>query len=334
MESIENLLLNYVDIGLIGCDKDGNITYSNSLVDSIFGDNDLLLTLSDIEDTLGVTLETDEARVDLDVKLFNKNYTVSVMRVTGDTLSRIVVLKDVTEKTAFMENSNKHLINAMFNIRSKLTPVRNAFSILESFYDSISEDERNSLFSALSMDITFIDSFFDTTRYIFLISTDSIKKYSNPLPINACSFVDIVTKKYLIDIKGNILENIKFNNNISEDLQILIDEEHFKYVLSILFRESFEILSAGYDLSITSYEKDEIEFISFKFLTIYDISNIGKIFREMSSVDINSNDNFSDNTLAWELFVVRNILANVGGNIEFVSDKGSIEVLLKFKGVK
>lgn len=322
--------------GLLVYDENDELLYVNKPAERLLekvAPYSLNFSLSDISKILEVNFIENKENDLIDEVLINKlTIKVTKKNITAhDKNLTLIQLEDLSTKVKHFKDNVIHSSDFIWKMRTRLTPIQNAITLLDEYEESLDKETRATILSNSQFEIFQIERYLENFRDLALINACALK---DRMDTERVSLLEIVEKasSTLNMYANNIHKKYTFVNKITENHKVYADKQRLERIVeslllnSLLYSEDTVVIS----VEISKNENRVSLFIRDNGIGIARDKQ-SKIFtyNEQGNNLDRLNKEISTGT---ELYLARSILLHFNAYISFISEEGKGTVFqIEFK---
>lgn len=185
MDNIEtsklDKILNAIQTGILVFDNNQELIHSNASATAILSrvcPEELILSIDDIKSVFNLQWDDDQQKVERD-EIHRNGVSVSIIKndiVIDNNHTILIQFSDITGQKNQVATVYKQASDLLWKIRSRITPVQNALSLLTDYNDSLDEATTIDLLKNSRFEIWQLERYMDTFRDMSLISANYLKQ--------------------------------------------------------------------------------------------------------------------------------------------------------------
>jgi len=325
-------LLEHLDLGIAVIGADDSLRAVNkplrvALIQT--NGDDLAFTGSDLLTALGITTAFDPNQIQ-DTQISEKNeqmLRVIRRRITIHEENLILVqVQDLTSERRKNNALHQYTSDLLLKVRSRITPIQNALTLILDYPDNMSKDESNFLLGISSLEIWQLERWLDSLRDFSLLNSGTL---SFKLQSDSLCLLEQIQKatSYLQQTLKH--GNRKFTNviNIDPSIRVFVDQARFTRIIEGLLINSIDYCSTEPIIEIGASVHGNRVSIFIKDngigITNAEQPHIFEYGFRASNAVVN---NVSG--LGTDLWFSRNLLSRMDGRIEFESTQQGTTFLI------
>jgi len=319
---LEQSLLDELQLGIITFDSQGMLLQMNKKSGNMLkymSPESIILSREDLEKELGVTFKKNIEEVEN--YIIRKNgYTLSAtshLFGENDEQTHLVQLQNISGHMKQLSTTHRQTSDILWKLRSKITPIENAFEIFAGGIDEIEPKLFNELLTSSRFELWQIERFLDNYMDLSLYNANDL---SNSLIIEKIDIKKCVREAvYRINtFLSNFNVNYSIINNIEQSCQVSGDFQRLTRIIesiminAVVYNNKMSIVQINHDHTdnecIITIEDNGLGIKDAEQKNVFSYGFRG----ETASIS-------PYNGMGCELFLARHILLAMKGKIEFQS---------------
>lgn len=321
---MDDLIFDSIQIGLLIFDQHGDLIKNNGYASMLLTKvcpQGIILSLDDLNTLVAVDWEKDAGTVERTIAMVNgysllilkKNLTLATGHFT------LIQLEDISGQQRQIETIYTQTSDFLWKIRSRITTVQNALSLMVDYADDTDNEMKKELAKNSQVELWQLERYMDNFRDLSLINGNSLLKSMTIEKID----LEVVIQEAIRNIKNfihNFGKKVAINIDIPTGFIIQSDKlRTIRIIESLLFNAAIYAFSpVVISLSVESVGGKIV-------LTITD-NGFGISEKDQPNIFTyafrGENATKTDyNGMGCELFIARHILLHLGAKISFESQK-------------
>jgi signal transduction histidine kinase len=282
----------------------------------------LILTLSDIEELFGLLPLDLQNTMQLN-EVTRNGIVVSITRkrVTNDPMRGfLVILDDVTGEKQQIAGIHRQTSDLLWKLRSRITPVLNALSLMHDYREGIDEASLKELINNSRYEIFQVERYLDNFRDLSLLNANELKQALDIEQVSLCAIVAQACRN-LEQFTAYTGKNRPITAAIDPGVRVKTDAERARRIIESLLINAIVYSDEGTVIDI-AVKEDGHEVVCTITDAGYGITHQdqAKIFNYAFRGENAKKTDY--NGLGCELFLARHILLQMGASITFESREG------------
>jgi two-component system sensor histidine kinase VicK len=317
-----DIILNAIQTGILIFDHNQELIHSNAGAEAILSricPEEIILSITDITSIFNLTWKDEQGKIERD-EIHKNGLSVSIVKqdiIIDNTITTLIQISDITGQKNQIATVYKQASDLLWKIRSRITPLQNALSLLTDYKDSLDTETTVELLKNSRFEIWQLERYMDTFRDMSLISANYLNQSL------------VIERLELDSLLDEALKNVKiFRNYAGIDCTIQHSTRNKYFINGDKMRITRIIESVLLNAMIYSQQSANIVITALKEnnTVILKISDNGIGIPEADQSNIftygfrGENANKTEyNGMGCELFIARQIMLYNKGTISFQS---------------